>query len=80
MPNEGGFAGHPKKTHPRFLGTPVPPLQEPPASCRFAASVWGTSPLKTLDFPFRDAGLRAGEKILSENRSIALNLFLAGAD
>src|ERR1700730_16558457 len=39
----GRVCGAPQKTHPRFLGTPVPPLQEPPASCRFAASVWGTA-------------------------------------
>src|ERR1700732_1465327 len=27
----GRVCGAPQKTHPRFLGTPVPPLQEPPA-------------------------------------------------
>src|ERR1700680_4732512 len=39
----GRVCGAPQKTHPRFLGTPVPPLQEPPAYCSFAALVWGTA-------------------------------------
>src|ERR1700737_2035805 len=30
----GRVCGAPQKTHPRFLGTPVPPLQEPPPAAR----------------------------------------------
>src|ERR1700738_184964 len=39
----GRVCGAPQNTHPRFLGLAVPPLQEPPAQCRFAALVWGTA-------------------------------------